>query len=113
MSAISGALARTAHRRRVYVMPESVGDLTDLISKGGVLLFLVLAVWGFYNEKWVSGATYQRALKERDQYRDELLTTLRVADRATRVTERTVDLADARLEAQRQLRARDYDADSR
>jgi hypothetical protein len=76
-------------------MPASASDLADLISRGGVVVVLVFAVWGFYNEKWVSGSTYQRAIKERDQFRDELLTTLRVADRATRLTERTVDLADS------------------
>lgn len=93
-------------------MPSNVSDLSDLISKGGVVVFLVLAIWGFYNEKWVSGATYQRAIKERDQFRDELLTTLRVADRATRISERTFDVADARLDAQKRLRMRHTDDSS-
>jgi hypothetical protein len=81
--------------------------LVDLVSRGGLVTLLVLGLWGFYNEKWVSGTTYQRVLKERDAYRDELLTTLRVADRATRVTERSVGLAEDRLYAERRLRTRD------
>lgn len=90
-------------------MPESLNGLIDLVTKGGITVFLLLAVWGFYNEKWVSGATYQRVLKERDEYRNELFNTLRVAERATRVTERTVDIVDARMEAQRRMRTRDSD----
>lgn len=86
-------------------MPTDVSSLLDLLNKGGVVVFLILVVWGFYNEKWVSGATYQRVLKERDEFRTELFATLRVADRATHITERTVDIADARLDAQRRLRS--------
>ena len=81
-------------------------DLIDLVGKGGAAAVLVIVVWGFWSEKWVSGATYQRALKERDAYRDELLTTLRLVERATHVSERSIDIADSRLEAERRLRIR-------
>lgn len=92
-------------------MPNSLNDFLDLLNRGGVVLLLGLIIWGAWNDKWVTGATHQRVLKERDEYRNELLATLRVADRATRVTERTVDIADARLEAQRRLRQRSEDPD--
>ena len=83
-----------------------VNEFIDLVGKGGVVALLIIVVWGFYAELWVSGATYRRALKERDEFRGELLTSMRVADRATRVTERTVDMAGSRLEAERRISAR-------
>ena len=89
----------------------SVAELLDLVSKGGVITLLVIWAWGFYTEKWVSGATYQRALKERDTFRDELFMTLRVADRATGISERAINTIAERsshathLEAERRLRS--------
>jgi hypothetical protein len=85
----------------------AISDFVDLISKGGVITLLVIVVLGFYNEQWVSGKTYQRALKERDQYREELFITIKVAERATMVTERTVDIAGTQLGEERKRRIQD------
>lgn len=88
-------------------MPD-LSALLDVFSKAGPAGVLLFIVWAFYSEKLVSATTHQRVLKERDAYRDELLMTLRVADRATTVTERTVAIADARVAgAEKRLRSRE------
>lgn len=87
-------------------MPD-LSALIDVFSKAGPAGVLLFIVWAFYSEKLVSGSTHQRVLKERDSYRDELLMTLRVAERATTVTERAVDSADTRIRAERRLRSRE------
>lgn len=81
--------------------------LIDVFSKAGPAGVLLFIVWAFYSEKLVSGSAHQRVIKERDAAMAELLTTLRVADRATRITERSVDIADARLNAEKRLRTRE------
>lgn len=83
--------------------PGSV-TLTELISwirDGGVIALLTIIVWGSYKEWWVPGTTHRRALderdlrerrilSERDELQRELFDVLGLADRATRVAERTV-----------------------
>jgi hypothetical protein len=89
----------------------SLADLVDLIGRGGVVALLIAIVWGGLTERWVSGATYRRALRERDVFRDELMTVLRVADRATRLSERSFDVADSHLEAEKRVRVRNRDVE--
>lgn len=69
---------------------------------------LLLVVWAFYTDRIVTWKTHQRALEERDEFKQEWADALKLAGRATTVADKALQDADYggnRLQAQRQVRS--------
>lgn len=86
-----------------------VGDLLDLVTRGGATAVLLLIVWAFYTDRIVTRATHRRALDERDQFRREWAEALRLVGRATNVADKALKGEEQdgdRIQAQRQVRGK-------
>lgn len=77
----------------------------DLITKGGPTGVLLVVLWAMYTDRLVTGATYKRAIDERDEFLRQWTETLRLAGRAATVADKALKgPGDDRLRAQRQVR---------
>jgi hypothetical protein len=92
----------------------TLGDVISWIRDGGVIVCLVLVLYGALNEWWVTGRQYRRMLRERDLYREELFQVLGMTDRASQALDRAThqvivgrrefEVRRGRTEAERNVR---------
>lgn len=66
----------------------TLGEVIGWIRDGGVIVVLILVLYGALNEWWVTGKQYRRMVIERDEYRRELFRVLGLTDRAARALDR-------------------------
>ena len=72
-------------------------DIFDLISRGGIVAFLLVVVWAGIKRKWVFGWVYDALAAslaamttDRDQWKTLALSLLQAQERQIRVQEKTV-----------------------
>lgn len=64
---------------------QDPGSWIDLLDRGGLVIGLILALWGFTTRRVISRGTYDEVREERDHWRSVALHALGLGEKAVDV----------------------------
>lgn len=75
---------------------DSFAAISEAVQTGGLVVLLLLIVWGALKEWWVPGVTHRRALQEAEKWKNVATESIRTTERATFLSDKAVRGVESR-----------------